>query len=416
MTPLEELPIADLHCHYPMHLLARDPEVQDDLPERHGAAPSSLTLEYVVRVRRQPGLLAKVRALLLLAAAKLANFRSFESSWRVDLEKLDRGGVGIVFSVLYLPWTEIDDPDRDGDYDELVGRLAEVEAELALEPAATRPIAVRNESDLDRALTERRTAIVHCIEGGMHLGADEELIAARVAELARKGVAYITLAHLFYRGVATNAPALPMLSDRQYNAIFCQPKGGGLSSIGEAAVRAMYDHGVLIDVSHMRQDALDETFQLLEQLDEAKGANPKDFPVIATHAGYRFGDQAYMLGEDTIREIARRDGVIGLIMAQHQLNDGLDVDPDGGEAATFETVRRHIDAIREVTGSNAHAGIGSDLDGFIKPTVAGIDSADDLAKLRAPLREAYDTDAEAILGGNAERVLRQTFRARRPAV
>ena len=312
----------------------------------------------------------------------------------MDLPRLAAGGVRIVFSVLYLPWTEIDDPDRDGDYDELLARLEEVEAELHREPAKARPVVVKSEADLDRALAENRIAIVHSIEGGMHLGGDVNLISDRVAELARKGVSYITLAHLFYRGVATNAPALPMLSDRAYNTIFCQPKEGGLSPIGEAAVRAMYEHGVLVDVSHMREDALAETFALLRSLDSETGADPMDHPVIATHAGYRFGDQAYMLGDDTIREIAARDGVIGLIMAEHQLYDGIDFGDATGFDATLEAVHRHIDAIHKVTGSHAHVGIGSDLDGFIKPTVAGIAGVDDLGDLREPLRQEYgDADA-----------------------
>jgi microsomal dipeptidase-like Zn-dependent dipeptidase len=396
-----------------MHLLARDPAVQAHLPDRrNGPSPSALTLEHVVRVRRQPGVLAKARAFLLLVIAKLFNNESFKSGWRVDLPRLAAGGVRIVFSVLYLPWTEIDDPNRDGDYDELLGRLKEVESELCHEPKETRPVVVKREADLDRALAEKRIAIVHSIEGGMHLGRDLRLISDRVAELAHKGVSYITLAHLFYRGVATNAPALPMLSDRAYNAIFCQPKGGGLSPVGEAAVRAMYEHGVLVDVSHMRADALAETFALLRTLDEETGADPADHPVMATHAGYRFGSQAYMLDDETIREIAARDGVVGLIMAEHQLNDNLDVSPLTGEAATFERVRRHVEEIRRVAGSNRHAGIGSDLDGFIKPTVAGITNVDDLAKLRKPLEDAYGADTDAILGGNAERVLRKALRAR----
>ena len=52
----------------------------------------------------------------------------------------------------------------------------------------------------------------------------------------------------------------------------------------------MYEHRILIDLSHMRADAIDDTFALLEQLDREHGADPTDFPVVATHAGYRFGD------------------------------------------------------------------------------------------------------------------------------
>ena len=185
-----EAPIADLHCHYPMHLLARDPEVQSQLPKRRGReVPENLTLEYVIRVRRHPGIVAKLRAFLVLIAARLRNFRSYEDSWRVDLPKLRRGGVGVVCSVLYLPFAEIGD-ERDGDYDELLQRLGEVEDELAREPQESRPLVVKSESDLDRALAERRIAILHSIEGGFHLGRDKELIDERVrrARAARGGL------------------------------------------------------------------------------------------------------------------------------------------------------------------------------------------------------------------------------------
>ena len=391
MPPPEEAahaaPIADLHCHYPMHLLARDEEVQEHLPDREGGtSPSTLTLEHVVRVREQPGVLAKVRAFLLLVIAKLFNNASFESGWRVDLPRLAAGGVRIVFSVLYLPWTEIDDPDRDGDYDELLTRLDEVEAELSREPPETRPVVVKKEADLDRALSEKRIAIVHCIEGGMHLGADESLIDGRVAELARRGVTYITLAHLFYRGVATNAPALPMLSDRAYNTIFCQPKNGGLSTIGEAAVRAMYKHGVLVDVSHMREDALAETFASAQGPRRGNWRGSEDHPVIATHAGYRFGDQAYMLGDDTIREIAARDGgdradhgrAPALRRSRRRRCHGLRRDARCRPRATSarstksRAPTRMWESVPTSTGSSSRPSPGST-------------NADDLAKFREPL-------------------------------
>jgi microsomal dipeptidase-like Zn-dependent dipeptidase len=194
--------------------------------------------------------------------------------------------------------------------------------------------------------------------------------------------------------------------------VFPQPEGGALSPLGELIVRAMYEHKILIDVSHMRQDALVETFELLKHLDRVNRADAHDYPVLATHAGFRFGDQAYMLEPETIREIAARGGVIGLIMSQHQLNSGLGVDDHDDRERTLRTIRSHIDAIREVTGSNAHVGIGSDLDGFIKPTVAGIDDVDDLATLRRPLADAYPDDVDAILSGNAIDALRHAYRGR----
>ena len=48
--------------------------------------------------------------------------------------------------------------------------------------------------------------------------------------------------------------------------------GEGLTDLGVAAVRAMYRERMLIDVSHMRGDSIDETFALLDALDRESGA------------------------------------------------------------------------------------------------------------------------------------------------
>jgi microsomal dipeptidase-like Zn-dependent dipeptidase len=400
--------IADLHCHYPMHLLADD------------ASPSE-TYDRIVRVRRRPRWLDRLRAAVLLIAARGFNYRNHASGWRVTFDGLERGHTGLVCSVLFEPFAEIDldelpqsDPE-DGYFADLIEHLDRVEDELErIDPSGARHVVVRSAADLEAAQTTGRMAFIHCVEGGFHLGRTPDSIAANVAELARRGAGYVTLAHLFYRRIATNAPALPMLSDAQYNRIFCQPRGVGLTELGEAAVRAMYEHRILVDVSHMRAEALSDTFSLLDRLDRESGADPTDFPVIASHAGYRFGKQAYMLDPATIKEISRRNGVIGLILARHQLQDGR-ADGDGIDH-TVETICAHVDKIREVTGSNDHVGIGSDLDGFIKPTMSAMESAEDLAKLEDALRREYPVDADAILSGNAVRVVTRVLAQRdRPA-
>ena len=396
--------IADLHCHYPMHLLANDPSPSD-------------TYDRIVRVRRRPRWLDRLRALVLRVAARGFNYRDHASGWRVTFDGLERSHTGLVCSVLFEPFAEIDLDElpqaapEDGYFADLIEHLDRVEAELErIDPPRARHLVVRSAADLEDAQETGRMAFVHCVEGGFHLGRTPKSITANVEELARRGVGYVTLAHLFYRRIATNAPALPMLSDALYNRIFCQPRGVGLTELGEAAVRAMYKHRVLIDVSHMRAEALRDTFKLLDRLDEESGADPTHFPVIASHAGYRFGKQSYMLDPATIRQITRRDGVVGLILARHQLQDGRAAGE--GIEHTVETIRAHVDKIREVSGSNHHVGIGSDLDGFIKPTMSGVESAEDLAKLEQALRVAYPDDADAILSGNALRVVSRVLAQR----
>lgn len=421
--------IADLHCHYPMHLMVEDPEARRRLPARKRGADRDLTLEHMVRFRGRDRRVDKLRASVLMLAARLLNFRRFTGTWRVSMERLERGDVRTVLAVIYVPFAELDldewfhpAPDEES-FEELTRRIAQLSADVeAQNDPVERAILVTGLADLERADREEKVAMIPCVEGGFHLGPDPDKIDARVKRLADAGVAYVTLAHLFWREVATNAPALPFLPDWAYDLIFRQPRDEGLSPLGKAAVRAMYRHKVLIDVSHMSERALRDTFALLRELDgEGEGArDPKDYPVIATHAGYRFGRQSYMLSEDTVAEIVRRGGVIGLIMARHQLHAGSFFPWHRSFPRTVRMLRRHIDKIAEIAGSPgkpsfANVAIGSDLDGFIKPTVGGIENVDDLARLEEPLHRHYpDRAAEEILHGNAERVLRKAF-ASRPA-
>jgi microsomal dipeptidase-like Zn-dependent dipeptidase len=256
------------------------------------------------------------------------------------------------------------------------------------------------------------TVLVHCVEGGFQLGAKPEQVATTVELLKRKGIVYVTLAHLFWREVATNANAFPFLRDDQYHAVFHEGDAG-LSELGEAAITAMVRHRMLIDVAHMSEDALEATFALLRTLE---GDTPT--PVLATHVATRRGVNGldYNVTEATAAEIARRGGVMGLIMGDHIVTDGLRPDPPSfGErrtrdfADTFDCLRTHIDTLYEWCGrSYDHIGIGSDLDGFVKPTVAGIDYVDELDDLEAALSGHYGPEVAAkICSENARRVLNE---------
>jgi microsomal dipeptidase-like Zn-dependent dipeptidase len=385
--------IADLHCHYAMHLL------EDQHQPR---------LRQVAR--RGISLGDRGRALVMWIANRVANFRKWSAGPRVTLDRLEQGGVRLVLSVLYVPFDEMDlglpygAPPRAAYPGELMAQLQLVEDDLrARDPGGTRHVIARRAADLDGD----RIAFVHCIEGGFHLGATPQEIDAQVTALARRGVAYITLAHLFWRRVATNAPALPFLSDRWYDRLFPQPAGAGLTELGVAAVRAMARERVLVDLSHMRADAITQALDLLDAV--APG-----LPVIASHAGARFpqSSQSYQLGDDTVRRIGERDGVVGLILAQHQLNDGIRTTRTRSLPETIDVLCRHIDRIGELCGPG-HVGLGTDFDGFIKPTMGGLATASDLALLREPLLARYDAaQVDAFLYGNARRVVSFALAAR----
>ena len=132
--------------------------------------------------------------------------------------------------------------------------------------------------------------------------------------------------------------------------------------------------------------------------------------MISSHAGFRFGKQVYNHDEETVRRIADRGGVIGLIFAQHQLNDGVRKKTQTLEES-LDVIGRHIDRIHAVTGSHEHVAIGSDFDGFIKPTLGGFERSSDMERLSSALIARYGVaDAERILAGNVLRVLRTALR------
>jgi microsomal dipeptidase-like Zn-dependent dipeptidase len=236
-------------------------------------------------------------------------------------------------------------------------------------------------------------------------------VRRNVRELAGLGVAYVTLAHLFFRGVATNAPTLPFLPDGVYNWVFSQPHGEGLTPLGVEAVEAMIDEGILIDITHMRSESIRDVFKVLDARDPAN-----EIPVIATQMAYRFGGLQYSFDDTTITSVANRGGVLGCILGGHYMASGL-----SGIGKSFDgsvdALCRHIDKIHALTGSYDNVAIGSDLDGYIKPALPGLTDMGRMAELQKRLGARYgDLDAEKICSGNALSVLRTSWGQKRPRV
>lgn len=361
-----------------------------------------------------------LRALLVGLASLFANYRSLFSGPRVRMSYMRTGGVGVALSVLYSFFDEIDVGEgvrpRPGYLESITDQLEAIERHVA-DQHTDEALVAHNPSELTAAQGAGKLALVHCVEGGFPLGPGPKAVEEAVRRLADMGVAYITLAHLIWRGVATDAPALPFFSDEEYRRWLPQPEEG-LSDLGRAAIEAMVREHVLIDISHMSERSLDDTFGLLDRIDPGKSV-----PVLATHAGYRFGTQEYMLSTAVLRRIADRGGVVGLIFAQHQLYDGVgSTHPRLGFSGkrrrfeeSFEVLCRHIDGIRDATGSHRHTAIGSDLDGFIKPTLPGLEDMRDMAALERALRERYgEEEGELICSGNALRPLMSFWRGSTP--
>jgi microsomal dipeptidase-like Zn-dependent dipeptidase len=378
--------LVDLHAHYPMHVI----------PSEH-----STTHERLKAWKKE-----RFRAKLVALISHFANYEGPSGDDpSVTPELLAEGGVGVALSVLYLPFDEIDFSKDYGDPPDrvylknLLDQMTIVEEDAAAN--AGKVAIARTGKELRAVVDSGRTALVHCLEGGFELGPDVDRMADNVRQLKERGLAYITVAHLFYRGVATNAPALPFLPDWLYNLVFHQRRDEGLSPLGVALVEAMVANRVVIDITHMSDRATEHLFKVLEKLDP-----DRKVPVFATHGACRLGSEEYCMPDETIREVAARDGVIGLILCDHHMIDGVRRKQTERFEDSLEVLFAHIDHVHEVTGSFRNVGIGSDLDGYIKPALAGLGHMGKMKELQDALATKYGAaDAEAICSGNALRVL-----------
>ena len=370
----DDVAMIDLHIHFPMRLLG-------------GVEAPRDVVKGMTRVRgREEG---KLRAAVLAIAARLFNFRHWDATWRVTPELLEQGEVSVACSVLYRPFSELDldepygAPPESAYYPKLVELMDATEAEIERtggvvvrtrrgprpRPACATCTASRAASTSARRPTE---VTAHVARAGR---ARRALHHARPPVLAPRRRQHARAALSARRGLQR---ALPAGEGRRAVAA---RRGGGARDVRAPSV--------LVDISHMRDDAIDETFALIEALDRETGRDPRDYPVIVSHAGYRFGGQKYNVSDGTIARIAARGGVIGLIFAQHQINDGLRRTDTKTLAESLDVLGRHIDAI-----GPEHVALGSDLDGFIKPTLGGIDTAADLAPFAAALRARYPDVAD----------------------
>jgi membrane dipeptidase len=157
---------------------------------------------------------------------------------------------------------------------------------------------------------------------------------------------------------------------------------GGLTELGRQLLKAMRRQQVILDLSHMAEQAVADAFELWRG------------PVIASHANARAlvsGDR--QLSDETVAEIARRGGVVGVsFYSRHLRKTG---------AANLEDVVRHIVHHAHAAGGPEHVGIGTDLDGGFDGKHAAIDSMAKLKELPARLRLHFNrAQVEAIMGDN----------------
>lgn len=157
---------------------------------------------------------------------------------------------------------------------------------------------------------------------------------------------------------------------------------GGLTELGRQLLKAMRRRRVILDLSHMADQAVADAFAMWRG------------PIIASHANSREivpGDR--QVTDATVAEIARRGGIVGIsFYGRHLRTSGR---PSLGDVVD------HAVHHSKAAGGPEHVGLGTDLDGGFGAPQSPLDDMAGLKDLPPMLRRHFSRgQVEGIMGGN----------------
>ncbi|MEW5796467.1 MAG: membrane dipeptidase [Candidatus Zixiibacteriota bacterium] len=285
------------------------------------------------------------------AVAKLAEVTFNRSG--MDWKDCYEAGVDLICAThfnVFDEWLSMPtDPDPDAPAHTLrMLDLLEEELQTTAAPyakLATTPKQLDALLDTPKESLEWRVAVIHTVEGGHALGG--RLYA--VEPLARRGVAMIGLTHFFNKGVATSGNSYPFFPDANspWPAL-------GLSEFGRDLIKEVERCGVIVDVIHATNTALEDIFKVATR------------PMVASHSSARtLGDHPYSLIDEHLEEIARRGGLLGIILDPYLLGNYATLF-DAEKEGTLRDVVRTVGYLVKLIG-HEHVAIGTDFGGYITP-------------------------------------------------
>ncbi|HEX6927922.1 MAG TPA: dipeptidase, partial [Gammaproteobacteria bacterium] len=297
-----------------------------------------------------------------------------------DYPRAQAGGLDVAFMSIYIPAGRQD----GGEARVLADRLIDGVEKLARE-APGKFSMVHSTAAAAKLAGGTRIGLALGMENGAPVRTLEDLEHFR-----ERGVRYITLTHSKSNHIADSSYDL----NHQWH---------GLSPFGKQLIPAMNRAGVMVDISHVSDEAFWQALAISE------------VPLIATHSSARHFTPGFErnLSDDMIRALAEKDGVVqinfGSSFVTERANaysneygtyrdewlkaEGLEDDPLAAKAfqagyraahpfpyATLDDVLDHIDHIVEIAGIN-HVGIGSDYDGVGDSLPTGLKSVADYPRL-----------------------------------
>lgn len=250
-----------------------------------------------------------------------AGLRGQPLFWHADVPRMVEAGYrGACMGIHYYPW------ESERGWAESQRQIDYLDEVIGADPHVLR---VREPADWARAPEQNKIAIAPGVEGAHMLNGQID----RVAELGRRGVAYMTLTHF-----SKNAAATPSMG-RGHN------ETDGLTAFGRDVVQALEEHDVIVDLAHVNMPGVLGACEVATR------------PVFCTHTGAKgVHDVARNVSDEAIDAIAELDGVIGIIFAPNFLTGRLRADSN--------CVVDHIEYVIDRVGVR-HVALGSDYDGWL---------------------------------------------------
>jgi membrane dipeptidase len=321
-----------------------------------------------------------------------------------DLVRLRAGGVGAQFWSVYVP-AEL---EGDAAVSATLEQIDLVHRLIARHPAAL-GLALTAD-DVQQLMAAGKVASLIGAEGGHSIAASLGVLRAMYA----LGVRYMTLTHNRNIGWADSATDEPAL--------------GGLSDFGRTVVIEMQRIGMLVDLSHVSADTMNDA------LDVASA------PVIFSHSSARAVTNHPRNVPDAVLERLTANGGVAMVTfvpqfvsaacqewdlaaAAEAQRRGIDYRTISDRAqladwtqdhpmpaATLRDVADHVDHVRAVAGLD-HVGIGGDFDGCTALPVGLTDVSCYPALFAELLDRGWSTaDCGKLACGNILRVLRDADR------
>ena len=228
-------------------------------------------------------------------------------------------------------------------------------------------------SDVERIFRSGRIGSVLGMEGGHVI--ENSLGALRA--YFDLGARYMTLTH------GGNTDWADSATD--------DPEHGGLTEFGREVVREMNRLGMLVDLSHVSTETMNDVLDIAEA------------PVIFSHSGAQgLTDHRRNVPDQVLRRLPENGGVVMVVFYPWHVSEALRTYDGPGDPpwATLSDVADHIEYVRDVAGID-HVGLGADYDGMEPdPPPIGLEDVSKYPALLTELsRRGWSEDALAKLAG-----------------